>query len=186
MADETMGLRCRNCGNTGMDMFGMPCVCPAAVAQQQAAQDIQPTMADETMGELRQALDDAMLTHTGRSIGDLASQRVLDDIMPYIAALRPAQADEPRASMEPPVENGFLVLVAHELKRARAKHGPMHSHHEAYAVLLEELDEVWQEVKSQQPNTQRIIAELIQVAAMCNRWAEDVCGALPPTDERGR
>ena len=29
-------------------------------------------------------------------------------------------------------------------------------------------------------------AELVQVAAMCARWAEDVCGALPPTDERGR
>ena len=45
---------------------------------------------------------------------------------------------------------------------------------------------VWDEVKRQQPDPQRIIAELVQVAAMCARWAEDVCGALPPTDERGR
>lgn len=144
-------------------------------------------MADET-NELRQALDDAVLTHTGRSIGDLASQRVLDDIMPYIAALLPAQANEPRAVIrdEDDLMSGFFVLANHELMRARAKHGPMHSHHEAYAVLLEEVEEVWQECKSQTPNPARIVSELIQVAAMCNRWAEDVCSALPPTDERGR
>jgi hypothetical protein len=40
----------------------------------------------EPLSELRQALDDAVLTHTGRSIGDLASQRVLDDIMPLLAS----------------------------------------------------------------------------------------------------
>ena len=91
------------------------------------------------------------------------------------------QADEPRAIVQ-----AFALAMEAELARARAKHGPMHSHHEAYAVLLEELDEVWDEVKRQQPDAQRIIAELVQVAAMCARWAEDVCGALPPTDERGR
>ena len=38
-------------------------------------------MADETMGELRQALDDAMLMHTGRSIGDLVSAQVAKDVV---------------------------------------------------------------------------------------------------------
>lgn len=89
--------------------------------------------------------------------------------------------DEPRA-----IVRAFALAMETELARARAKHNPMHSHHEAYAVLLEELDEVWDEVKRQTPDPQRIIAELVQVAAMCARWAEDVCGALPPTDERGR
>ena len=92
-----------------------------------------------------------------------------------------AQADEPRAIVQ-----AFALAMEAELARARAKHGPMHSHHEAYAVLLEELDEVWDEVKRQTPDPQRIIAELVQVAAVCARWAEDVCGALPPTDARGR
>ena len=82
--------------------------------------------------------------------------------------------------------SNFLAAVYRELARARRKHGPMHSHHEAWGVLQEELDEVWDEVKRQQPDPQRIIAELVQVAAMCARWAEDVCGALPPTDARGR
>lgn len=35
---------------------------------------------------LREALDNAMLTHTGRSIGDLASERVIAEIMPVIHA----------------------------------------------------------------------------------------------------
>ena len=98
------------------------------------------------------------------------------DIQPATQA-----ADEPRA-----IVRAFALAMEAELARALAKHGPMHSHHEAYAVLLEELDEVWDEVKRQQPDPQRIIAELVQVAAMCARWAEDVCGALPPTDARGR
>ena len=82
--------------------------------------------------------------------------------------------------------SNFLAAVYRELARARTKNGPMHSHHEAWGVIQEELDEVWDEVKRQQPDPQRIIAELVQVAAMCARWAEDVCGALPPTDARGR
>ena len=36
----------------------------------------------------------------------------------------------------------FLDLVAAEVQRAEAKHGAMSSHHEAYAVILEELDEI--------------------------------------------
>lgn len=39
-----------------------------------------------TSERLRQALDDSVLTHTGRSIGDLASQRVIDDLWPLIEA----------------------------------------------------------------------------------------------------
>lgn len=49
-------------------------------------------MADNAqLAVLRQALDDAVLTHTGRSIGDLASDRVLIDILPEIEALDRAQ-----------------------------------------------------------------------------------------------
>ena len=76
--------------------------------------------------------------------------------------------------------SNFLAAVYRELARARTKHGPMHSHHEAWGVIQEELDEVWDEVKRQTPDPQRIIAELVQVAAMCARWAEDVCGEGEP------
>lgn len=36
-------------------------------------------------------------------------------------------------------------------RKARQKHAPMHSPHEGYAVLLEEVDELWDEVKRWQP-----------------------------------
>jgi hypothetical protein len=43
----------------------------------------------------------------------------------------------------------FLRQVEQEVNRARRKHPPLHSLHEAYAVLLEEVDEfkaqVWQQ-----------------------------------------
>ena len=71
----------------------------------------------------------------------------------------------------------FAKLVKEELKRARAKHPePLNSVHESYAVIMEELDEFWDEAKGQ--NTTRsnsvMLAELVQVAAMCQRAAEDV------------
>ena len=49
-----------------------------------------------------------------------------------------------------------------ECKRAREKHGHFHSTHEAFGVILEELDEWWDSVKVDQPDD----AELISVAAM--------------------
>jgi hypothetical protein len=55
-----------------------------------------------------------------------------------------------------------LRAVLRECDRARAKHGPFHSTHEAYAVILEELQEWWDSVKADQPDD----AELLSVAAM--------------------
>lgn len=74
----------------------------------------------------------------------------------------------------------FLNLVSAELDRARAQHKtPLHSLHEGYAVILEELDEVRAEVfrKSSAQDRTRLLTELVQVAAMCMRTAED-CALL--------
>lgn len=72
----------------------------------------------------------------------------------------------------------ILNDVSAELARAQAKFGPMASLHEAYAVILEEMDElkahVWTNQKRRQPDA--IYAELIQLAAMVVRTAHD-CGA---------
>lgn len=62
-----------------------------------------------------------------------------------------------------------------ELMRAKAKHAPMHGPHEGYAVILEELDELWDEVKAQKPDSGRMRKEALQVAAMALRFIEDVC-----------
>lgn len=59
-----------------------------------------------------------------------------------------------------------------ELGRARATHAPMHSAHEGYAVLLEEVDELWHAIKHESPDRQR--EEAIQVAAMALRMLIDV------------
>ncbi len=74
----------------------------------------------------------------------------------------------------------FSQLAHEELKRARAMHGPMNSIHEGYAVILEELDEVWDEVKkkTKHRDLNGLLKELIQISAMCQKMAEDV--VIPP------
>lgn len=70
----------------------------------------------------------------------------------------------------------FQSLVVAELSRARAKFEPMHTAHEAYAVLLEEVDELWEMVKQKQVHRspRAMLAELVQIAAMAERMADDL------------
>jgi hypothetical protein len=70
----------------------------------------------------------------------------------------------------------FQSHVRKELKRARKTHGPIHSAHEGYSVILEELEEFWGEVKKKQAKRSRprMFKELVQVAAMAQRTAEDI------------
>lgn len=68
----------------------------------------------------------------------------------------------------------FTDEVEYELASARSKHPtPMHSAHEGFAILLEEVDEVKQEVFHGK-SRQLLREELIQVAAMAQRMAEDL------------
>lgn len=71
----------------------------------------------------------------------------------------------------------FLVDVSLEVERAMGKHAPMHSLHEAYAVILEEMDEfkahVWMKQSKRDP--QEVYTELVHIAAMCARCVAD-CG----------
>lgn len=66
--------------------------------------------------------------------------------------------------------------VQRELAAAKAKFPAMRSAHEGYAILLEEVDELWEEVRKKQPqDKQAMRKEAIQVAAMALRFAEDIC-----------
>lgn len=70
----------------------------------------------------------------------------------------------------------ILIDVVDELERARKNNAPFNSEHEGYAVLLEEVDELWDEVKlnpKARSNT-RTQAEAIQVAAMALRFIYDL------------
>lgn len=81
------------------------------------------------------------------------------------------------------VDKFFEEAIA-ELYRATDMHGHMHSVHEAYAVILEELDEFWDEVKTKVPkeagplqrsiHRSRMQRELIHTAAMCCRAVIDL------------
>ncbi len=73
-------------------------------------------------------------------------------------------------------DDDAIRAVAAELTRARSKHGPMRGAHEGYAVLLEEVDELWDEVKRQGADKDAMRKEALQVAAMGVRFAVDVCG----------
>lgn len=71
----------------------------------------------------------------------------------------------------------FPLDVQREINRARQKHAPIHSLHEGYAVLLEEVDELWERVKMQNTDHEGdtpTYRELVQIGAMAQRIAEDV------------
>lgn len=71
----------------------------------------------------------------------------------------------------------FPAMVKGELARARMVHRePLHSAHEGAAVIREEYDEFWDEVKRKDRNNLEMMKELVQLAAMCQRFAEDVMG----------
>jgi NTP pyrophosphatase (non-canonical NTP hydrolase) len=73
----------------------------------------------------------------------------------------------------------ILREVEAELRRARTKFpGRFASAHEGYAVLAEEVDELWEHVKRRREarNREEMRAEAIQCAAMAVRFAADICG----------
>lgn len=71
--------------------------------------------------------------------------------------------------------------------KARVKHGQMRSPHEGYAILLEEVDELWDEVRRWQPDIayrhvedcaaarQAMRKEALHVAAMALAFLAEVC-----------
>lgn len=62
--------------------------------------------------------------------------------------------------------------VANELERAYAKHGrEQWGRHEFYAILKEEVDELWDDIKADAPQD-KLRHEAIQVAAMVFRYLE--------------
>jgi hypothetical protein len=70
----------------------------------------------------------------------------------------------------------FQQLVKEELTEARIDHGPQSSYHEGYAVLLEEVDELWDIVKakSSKRSHQHALLELVQIASCAQKMAEDI------------
>lgn len=105
-----------------------------------------------------------------------------------------------RSYLIPPTARGgmrrALADVGDELTRARGAFRPMISAHEGFAILKEEVDELWDEVRKspryweqaatglQTPDAMRLDAlrrEAVQVAAMAVRFMLDVCDSQDET-----
>jgi NTP pyrophosphatase (non-canonical NTP hydrolase) len=70
------------------------------------------------------------------------------------------------------VRQKFVKRIEDELDHAYSKHGMVPwGRHEFYAILLEEVDELWDAIKADE-SLEELLAEMIQVAAMCFRYAE--------------
>lgn len=69
----------------------------------------------------------------------------------------------------------ILGDVRAELFQATAKFGPFNSAHEGYAVIKEEFDELWEEIKANDGDGDDARSEAIQVAAMAIRYVRDLC-----------
>jgi hypothetical protein len=66
----------------------------------------------------------------------------------------------------------FFKAIETELQRAYNKHGaPQWGRHEWYGITLEEFDEAFDDIRSNAPQEQ-LMAEVVQIAAMCVRYAE--------------
>lgn len=71
----------------------------------------------------------------------------------------------------------IIALVKQEIKNARANYPEMHSAHEGFSILNEEIDELWEHVKVKQGNRNiyEMEKEAIQVAAMAILFAAEIC-----------
>lgn len=69
--------------------------------------------------------------------------------------------------------NSILEEVRSESERTYEKYGRFRSKHEAYAVLLEESEELWETIRKKQPDS-RTREEAIQVAAAVVCFLQDL------------
>lgn len=91
--------------------------------------------------------------------------------------------------MNKPTADSVAREIAFEFSQARANHAPMNGPHEGWAVIFEEVDELWDLVKlnprkaytdqpgktAGQQHRQLMRAEAIQVAAMAMAFVLEVC-----------
>jgi ATP sulfurylase len=77
--------------------------------------------------------------------------------------------------------------IINEFNRATSKHPKFNSRHEVYAILLEELNELWEEIKKNHTKSPEAkIAqrkEAVQVAAMAMRFIYDCCEEPNPEEQ---
>jgi hypothetical protein len=76
-------------------------------------------------------------------------------------------------------ERWFIEKVRNEYRRARSLFPKFNSGHEGYAVIKEELEELWDEIKASPDSreiTVKMVDECIQVSAMLLAFYMDLSG----------
>lgn len=76
----------------------------------------------------------------------------------------------------PPLEQAMVAVLA-EVRQAQSNWPAFNSAHEGFAVLKEEVDELWDHVKTNQKkrDLHAMRKEAVQVAAMAMRFAIEAC-----------
>ena len=67
------------------------------------------------------------------------------------------------------------LQIENEIDQSRRQHGVFSGSHEGYAVILEEVEELWEQVKRKERDFKKMEKECIQIAAMAIKFIEDVC-----------
>jgi NTP pyrophosphatase (non-canonical NTP hydrolase) len=67
------------------------------------------------------------------------------------------------------MEKQFIELINKEYQRANKLFPPFKSTHEGYAVLLEEVDELWDNIK-QNKGMENMKEEIVQIGAMAMKF----------------
>ena len=70
----------------------------------------------------------------------------------------------------------IAVLMVAELDKANAKFPQFNSRHEGYAVIKEEVDELWDEIKKKHPDKEKMLAEAVQIGAMAMKFVQLLVG----------
>jgi len=73
--------------------------------------------------------------------------------------------------------------ILREHGSAITKFKPLNSPHEGHAVIREEFDELWDEVKRREQDHVAMEKEAVQLGAMVIRFLTEVIGAPPPREE---
>lgn len=98
---------------------------------------------------------------------------------PGLKSLEKLLAETDWQKRRPQVMDALDEVFA-EVKRSLDKHGGFRSGHEAYAVLLEEVDELWDEIKNDNSGGVEARTEAIQVAAMAVKYAVYIASRPEP------
>jgi len=65
-------------------------------------------------------------------------------------------------------------IIKAEIDYALETYGHFNSSHEAYAVLIEEVEELWHEIKKKKSDVLRMKEELIQISAVAIRFHDEL------------